>query len=124
MKPDKIKAALNETICSLGNFSWFFASNPQKDFTRKRKMPFEKVITSILAFRNGSLTNELLDVFQFDSRVVSTSAFVQQRSKILPAAFEYLFSAFTKKVEQKQNVQRIPSPCCRWFGYSNSGRRE
>lgn len=105
MKPDKIKAALNETICSLGNFSWFFASNPQKDFTRKRKMPFEKVITSILAFRNGSLTNELLDVFQFDSRVVSTSAFVQQRSKILPAAFEYLFSAFTKKVEQNKTYK-------------------
>lgn len=37
--------------------------NPGKDFTRNRKLPFEKVIDFILCMGGESLTNELIDHF-------------------------------------------------------------
>ena len=45
----------------------------------------------------GNLTNELLKRFGCHVDVVSASAFVQQRSKILPEAFETLFRLFVEQ---------------------------
>lgn len=100
MKPQGIKSALTETIQLIGKYSWLFSSSPGKDFTRTRKLSFEKVMTALLAFRGGSLANELLDFFSLDAGTCSSSAFVQQRAKILPLAFENLFAIFTKKTSQ------------------------
>lgn len=44
----------------------------------------------------GSLTNELMKRFGCRADVVSASAFVQQRSKILPEAFETIFRLFAE----------------------------
>ena len=41
------------------------------------------------------MSKELLDFFDFDKNTPSVSAFTQQRSKVLPEAFEYLFKSFT-----------------------------
>ena len=45
----------------------------------------------------GNLTNELMKRFGCRADVVSASAFVQQRSKILPEAFETLFRLFVEE---------------------------
>ena len=44
---------------------------------------------------NCSADKELLDFFDFNKNTPSVSAFTQQRSKVLPEAFEYLFKSFT-----------------------------
>ena len=44
----------------------------------------------------GNLTNELMKQFGCRADVVSASAFVQQRGKILPAAFETIFRLFAE----------------------------
>lgn len=44
----------------------------------------------------GSLTNELMKRFGCRADIVSASAFVQQRSKILPEAFETIFRMFAE----------------------------
>ena len=43
----------------------------------------------------ATMSKELLDFFDFDKNTPSVSAFTQQRSKVLPEAFEYLFKSFT-----------------------------
>ena len=41
------------------------------------------------------MSKELLDFFDFNKNTPSVSAFTQQRSKVLPEAFEYLLKSFT-----------------------------
>ena len=50
---------------------------------------------------NGnSLYKELMDHFNHDVNTPTTSAFIQQRSKIKSDAFKYLFKQFTASYDQ------------------------
>ena len=64
-----------------------FVANPKKDFTRKSELSFSKTMRFILGMGSRTLGKELLDFYEFDSKMVSVSAIVQRRSKILPSAF-------------------------------------
>lgn len=99
MKANEIKSALKNSIRILNEYRWLFLSNPEKDFTRNRKLPFDKMISAVLAFRSGTLNHEIMDFFGLDSDIATSSAFIQQRSKILPEAFECLFQHFTDRVQ-------------------------
>ena len=90
----KIRTALNKSIKTVCQLTNQYCRNPEKDFTRRKKLPMDKVIKTILGFSSKSLTNELIDVFSGDTSTASASAFVQQRSKILPSAFEEIFKQF------------------------------
>ena len=95
MKESKrIKGALNKSIKTVCQSTNQYCRNPEKDFSRRKKLPMDKVIKTVLGFSSKSLTNELIDVFSGDTSIASASAFVQQRSKILPSAFEEIFKQF------------------------------
>ena len=47
---------------------------------------------------SGSLTNELLDLFNDSPEIPTSSAFCQQRCKITVEAFEAVFRLFSKKL--------------------------
>lgn len=83
--------------------------NPDKNFTRHRKLSFETLCKTILAMGGQSLNAELQQQFHFDPTAATTSAFVQQRSKILPSAFEAIFHDFTAadRFLQKWNGYRL-----------------
>ena len=100
MKPEAVKRALNDAIQAITDYKWLYSVRPGKDNTRNRKIPFQKMISSILAFRGGTLNREILDFFGLDPNIGTSSAFIQQRSKILPEAFEYLFRHFTSEVDE------------------------
>ena len=102
MKPETVKNALNDTIQAMSDYRSFFSTRPGKDNTRNRKFPFPKMLSSILAFRGGSLTREIMDFFGLDPSIGTSSAFIQQRAKIIPAAFECLFHHFTDKVDENK----------------------
>lgn len=70
--------------------------NPGKDFTRKKKLPFETVMQLLISMGGNSIYKELLEAQGYDVNTATTSAFVQQRHKILPSALEFLFHEFTK----------------------------
>ena len=55
--------------------------NPDKDFSRNRKIPYENMILSLLTLEGASLSNELLRQFGCNTTTATTSAFVQQRKK-------------------------------------------
>ena len=107
MKPKKAKVILRKAIQDLNHCKWFFTTDPQKDFSRKRKLSFEEMIQAILCMGGGSLTNEMMDMFGFREDLASTSAFVQQRAKILPEAFEGLFDLFTKNTSDRKTYRGL-----------------
>ena len=105
MNPETARAALNSAITKLTDCKWLFCRNPEKDFTRERKLPFEKTVSAILSFRGGTLNHDLLDFFGLDPALPTSPAFIQQRSKILPEAFETLFHLFTDEISQNNTYK-------------------
>ena len=91
----RIKAVLNKSIKSVCQSPSEYCLNPEKDFTRKKKLPMDKVIKTVLGFSSKSLNNEIIDIFSANADMPSASALVQQRSKLLPSAFEAVFKRFT-----------------------------
>lgn len=73
-----------------------YVKNPEKDFTRKKKLPFETMMQLLISMGGNSIYKELLESQGYDVNTATTSAFVQQRHKILPSAVEYLFHKFTQ----------------------------
>ncbi len=57
------------------------------------------MLSAMLAFRGGTLDQEIMDFFGLDSSIGTSSAFIQRRAKILPKAFEFLFQYFTNKID-------------------------
>ena len=97
MKPNKVKQLLLKSIREIALKREFFR-NPDSDFTRKRKLPVEKVMKLILSMGGGTLDKELLDFFRMSSDAAASSAFVQQRAKISHTAFEHLFHTFYMEI--------------------------
>lgn len=96
MKPKRVKKLLLSEIRRIADNPRDYCTNPKTDFTRNRKLPLECLLTSIIGMGGGSLSNELLDIFNCSANVASTTAFVQQRSKVKPEAFETIFKEFSK----------------------------
>lgn len=96
----KIKEKLKLAISQLCETSWMFAKDPSRDFTRKRKLPLQEVISVLLCMEGGSLTGELLRYFGYRRHTASSSAFIQQRQKINSDAFPSLFDLFVKYTDK------------------------
>lgn len=100
-----VKNALLDTIKEMSRNSWLFVKNPGRDYTRKRKLDFETFLQFFLSMEGKPIGVELLEHFRFSPNAPSVSAFNQQRSKVLPEAFEFLFHTFTD-MTIKQNLYK------------------
>ena len=95
-----VKSKLNTLIRSMEKNASAFVVNPKRDFVRKSELSFSKTMRFILGMGSQTLGKELMDFYDFDPKMVSVSAIVQRRSKILPAAFQYLFHKFNEIFSQ------------------------
>ena len=95
-----VKEKLNSAITQLCETSWMFVKDPNRDFTRERKLPLRKVISVLLCMEGGSLTGELLRYFGCSQHTASSSAFIQQRQKINEFTFPSLFDLFVKRTDK------------------------
>lgn len=102
-----IKRKLDEAITQLCEVSWMFSKKPSKDFTRTRKLPFRKVISCLLSMEGGSLTTELMKHFGCSVDIASSSAFVQQRSKINSETLPSLFDIFVRKTDDTKSYKGL-----------------
>lgn len=93
--PSFVKGRLTEIISKMALEPKLFVKNPNIDFTRNRKLSFETVMNLMLSMGGNNLTNELMEYFHYDVDMASSSAFIQQRNKLLPFAFEFLLNEFT-----------------------------
>ena len=106
--PKALKRKLLDIICQMQEELSKYTADPKRDFTRNRKLPFETLCRTILSMSGQSLNVELQRQFHYDPTAATTSAFVQQRGKLLPTAFEEILRRFTY-----QN-----RPIRRWNGYT------
>jgi hypothetical protein len=93
---NSLKERLTSLIREMSASTAPYVKNPEKDFTRKKKLPFETVMQLLISMGGNSLYKELLESQGYDVNTATTSAFVQQRNKILPSAVEFLFHEFTQ----------------------------
>ena len=88
---ETVKDPLFSLIHRIAESPWLYCRNPECDFTRDRKLPFEKMLTLLVGMGGDPIRDELMDDFGCTLDMASVPAFVQQRSKILPEALEVLF---------------------------------
>ena len=79
-------------------------TNSKTDFSRNRKIPYEKMILSLLTMEGASLSNELLRQFGCSINTATSSAFVQQR-----AFCQVPFCVYGRflKIEQQKNSKPL-----------------
>ena len=94
--PREVKDTLFRLIREIAEDAPLYARNPERDFTRTRKLPMETVLKILLGMGNASLPDELLAHFGCTPDAASAPAFIQQRAKLLPEAVETLFRGFTE----------------------------
>ena len=93
---NSLKETLTSLIREMSAAPAPYVKDPKKDFTRKKKLPFETVMQLLISMGGNSIYKELLESQGYDVNTATTSAFVQQRNKILPSAVEFLFHEFTQ----------------------------
>lgn len=100
-----VKKRLMSIIYEMASKPELFVKNPGKDFTRNRKLGFAKTLIYLLGMGGGSIRKELLLGNEYATNTATTSAFVQQRDKILPSAFGSLFMRFTQSLSNKESYR-------------------
>lgn len=90
-----ITDSFKRNIDELSDDPSLFLRNPGSDFSRNRKINFKTFIGITLNSGGCTMNKELLEYFDFDTDTPTVSAYTQQRSKVLPEAFEFLFKTFT-----------------------------
>ena len=92
---EHVTNSLKNEISELADNPSLFLRNPSTDFSRSRKIDFKTFIGITMNSGGCTMGKELLDYFDFDINTPTVSAYTQQRAKVLPDAFEYLFKSFT-----------------------------
>ena len=91
---EQVKNQLLSLLREMAAVPWLFSKNPETDFSRTRKLDFASTVQFVLSMESSSIKKELLDYFKFSPDTPSASAFSQQRSKIIPQAWPFLFQEF------------------------------
>lgn len=92
-----IRKTLNTLIHELAEHIEEFCYDPERNFTRKRKLPPERLLSILVGMGGDPLRNELLKYWNYTPELATVPAFVQQRSKLKPLALETLFRRFVKE---------------------------
>lgn len=95
-----IKNKLNMLISEMEKDFSSYVVDPKRDFVRKSELSFSKTMRFILGMGSQTMGKELMNFYGFDPKMVSVSAIVQRRAKILPSAFQHLFYEFNKAFAQ------------------------
>lgn len=99
MSHEKIKSLFSSAVESVVSSIADYVVDPEKDFTRCKKFPADKLITFLVSEGSSSTKNELLDFFGMDPGKPSDSAFNQQRAKLKPEAVKTVFHKFNQSVD-------------------------
>ena len=99
---EKLQAIVKEME---GNKAQYVA-NPQKDFSRNRKVTFYDMMWFLLFIGANSMSEEIRRAF--NDKVfsyISEAAILKSRSKIKVSAFEQLFHKFNDTLENRSRVR-------------------
>lgn len=82
-----------------------YVKQPKIDFTRNRKLSMKSTMIGILSMGGESLPKEMLKFGEINNIEITTSAFIQQRSKMLPSAFKDMFYKFNEYCNDKKTYR-------------------
>ena len=69
-----VKRTLVDLIHQISDVPWLFSKEPSRNFKRKRKLPFEKMIVTLPCMEGCSLATELMKQFGCRTDLVTASA--------------------------------------------------
>ena len=95
-----LKKTLFKIIKTVSDSCSLFVENPETDFTRDRKLPFDKALKIVLCFEGGNLNDDLLKSFEYSTDTPTASALVQARDKMKVDAFISLFNLFNERTRK------------------------
>ena len=96
---EKLQAILKEMESDKN----LYVVNPQKDFTRNRKVSFYDMMWFLLLIGANSMSEEIRRAFNDKNfSHISEAAILKSRSKIKVSAFEHLFRKFNDTLERPQ----------------------
>lgn len=101
---ETVTNSLKNTISDLSDNPSLFLKNPKSDFSRSRKINFKTLIGITMNSGGCTMSKELLEYFDFNVSTPTVSAYTQQRSKVLPQAFEFIFQEFTTENINKKRL--------------------
>lgn len=96
----RLDQIINDTVHHIHDFI-----SSKTAFTRNRKLDAATLIKTTINMQGNSLEKELFDAFDNDDNgesLVSTSAYIQQKSKLSLACFEHILKEFNQKLLQIQ----------------------
>ena len=77
-----------------------YVANPQKDFTRNRKVTFYDMMCFLLLIEANSMSEEIIRAFNYkDFSYISEAAILKSKSKIKVSAFEQLLRKYNDPLE-------------------------
>ena len=110
--PEHLRKLLFHMISEMEAYSYLFVKKPGIHFSRDRKLTFSHVLKFLISMAGGSVQKELLDFFNYCSDSVSSSAFSQQREKLLPEAVDFLFHSFTNALTDLHTYRNYRLVAC------------
>lgn len=106
MNSQQIKEILLSEIHEVSINYEKYCNDPKRDFSRKRKLPFELMLKNIIGMGSKSITNELIDIFRLP-RKCRLHRHQQQRTKIRPEALKAVFDGFMSRILASADKMRI-----------------
>lgn len=99
-----LKLTLKQAIYEANANRSEFVYNPDKDFTRNRKIGFDELIQFVMTMGAGSLKDEIYDYYGLKLDNPTSPAIILQREKVKPKAFEWIFNRFNELTKPKNPV--------------------
>ena len=96
-----VKAMLFTYIHELAANPEHYVLHPGKDFSRNRKLGFQRLLLMLLTMEGDCIKEELYRYFGRSTDTPSKAAFYKQRKKVKEDAFRSLLVSFTQKCQKK-----------------------
>ncbi|MCR5343424.1 MAG: hypothetical protein K6E70_08715 [Butyrivibrio sp.] len=75
--PSEVKQTLDSIINDMAQVAWLYSTKPGHSFTRTGKLGFANTISLIIAMEGGTISEEMMEYFDYDLSSPTSSAFVQ-----------------------------------------------
>lgn len=96
-----VKAMLFTSIHELAANPEHYVLHPGKDFSRNRKLGFQRLLLMLLTMEGDCIKEELYRYFGRSTDTPSKATFYKQRKKVKEDAFRSLLVSFTQKYQKK-----------------------
>ena len=95
---------LNDLIEDTASNIQKYCKNPGKDFVRNRKLSIKTLLAFMFKMEGNSISKEIEDNFPI-TKTMTASAFVQQRAKLKPEAFQHMLHRTNELLPRKKNFK-------------------